>query len=85
MGPKVFFNCAGFIKIDTAAMDDTTDSYVEVIYCIIPYYIIVGVIASLVVVSHYRICYCIVECGIVSSDGVLYNRRWYCIIGGDIA
>ena len=30
MGPKVFFNCAGFIKIDTAAMDNTTDSYVEV-------------------------------------------------------
>lgn len=30
-GPKVFINCAGFIKIDTNAMGDTTDSYVEVL------------------------------------------------------
>ncbi|XP_077995239.1 transcription elongation factor SPT6-like isoform X2 [Glandiceps talaboti] len=31
MGPKVFINCAGFIKIDTNAMGDSTDSYIEVL------------------------------------------------------
>ncbi|KAJ8396463.1 hypothetical protein AAFF_G00017690 [Aldrovandia affinis] len=31
MGPKVFINCAGFIKIDTASLGDSTDSYVEVL------------------------------------------------------
>lgn len=30
MGPKVFVNCAGFIKIDTNAMADA-DAYVEVL------------------------------------------------------
>uniref|UniRef100_A0A3P8TS79 Transcription elongation factor SPT6 n=1 Tax=Amphiprion percula TaxID=161767 RepID=A0A3P8TS79_AMPPE len=30
MGPKVFINCAGFIKIDTASLGDT-DSYIEVL------------------------------------------------------
>ena len=31
MGPKVFINCAGFIKIDTSALGDSTDEYVEVL------------------------------------------------------
>lgn len=31
MGPKVFINCAGFIKIDTFSLMDSTDSYVEVL------------------------------------------------------
>ncbi|CAM9213792.1 unnamed protein product, partial [Lampetra fluviatilis] len=31
MGPKVFINCAGFIKIDTSALGDSTDAYVEVL------------------------------------------------------
>uniref|UniRef100_A0A673HB58 Transcription elongation factor SPT6-like n=1 Tax=Sinocyclocheilus rhinocerous TaxID=307959 RepID=A0A673HB58_9TELE len=31
MGPKVFINCAGFIKIDTASLGDSTDSYIEVL------------------------------------------------------
>ncbi|KAK2185910.1 hypothetical protein NP493_217g02051 [Ridgeia piscesae] len=31
MGPKVFFNCAGFIKIDTAALGDSTEAYIEVL------------------------------------------------------
>lgn len=31
MGPKVFINCAGFIKIDTSAVVDFTDNYVEVL------------------------------------------------------
>uniref|UniRef100_A0A914VLR4 Suppressor of Ty 6 homolog n=1 Tax=Plectus sambesii TaxID=2011161 RepID=A0A914VLR4_9BILA len=31
MGPKVFMNCAGFIKIDTARVAEKTDSYVEVL------------------------------------------------------
>ncbi|XP_018906474.2 transcription elongation factor SPT6 isoform X2 [Bemisia tabaci] len=31
MGPKVFINCAGFIKIDTNSLGDSTDSYVEVL------------------------------------------------------
>ncbi|KAK2165050.1 hypothetical protein LSH36_55g00002 [Paralvinella palmiformis] len=31
MGPKVFINCAGFIKIDTSALGDSTEAYVEVL------------------------------------------------------
>lgn len=31
MGPKVFINSAGFIKIDTASLGDSTDTYVEVL------------------------------------------------------
>ncbi|VDO47844.1 unnamed protein product [Haemonchus placei] len=31
MGPKVFMNCAGFIKIDTARVAEKTDAYVEVL------------------------------------------------------
>lgn len=31
MGPKVFINCAGFIKIDTNSLGDSTDSYIEVL------------------------------------------------------
>ncbi|KAB0402488.1 hypothetical protein E2I00_008152, partial [Balaenoptera physalus] len=31
MGPKVFMNCAGFLKIDTASLGDSTDSYIEVL------------------------------------------------------
>jgi transcription elongation factor SPT6 len=31
MGPKVFINCAGFIKIDTAALGDSAEAYVEVL------------------------------------------------------
>ncbi|CAG0900948.1 unnamed protein product [Cyprideis torosa] len=31
MGPKVFINCAGFIKIDTNAVVDSTDMYIEVL------------------------------------------------------
>ncbi|XP_013397141.1 transcription elongation factor SPT6 isoform X3 [Lingula anatina] len=31
MGPKVFINCAGFIKIDTNSLGDSTDAYVEVL------------------------------------------------------
>ena len=32
MGPKVFMNVAGFIKIDTAKIAERTDSYVEFVY-----------------------------------------------------
>lgn len=31
LGTKVFLNCAGFIKIDTAAISDTTTNYIEVL------------------------------------------------------
>ncbi|KAL1140288.1 hypothetical protein AAG570_000220 [Ranatra chinensis] len=31
MGPKVFINCAGFVKIDTNALGDSTEAYVEVL------------------------------------------------------
>ncbi|KAJ8312685.1 hypothetical protein KUTeg_010058 [Tegillarca granosa] len=31
MGPKVFINCAGFIKIDTNGIVESTESYVEVL------------------------------------------------------
>ncbi|VDI00276.1 transcription elongation factor SPT6 [Mytilus galloprovincialis] len=31
IGPKVFINCAGFIKIDTLKFSDSTDSYIEVL------------------------------------------------------
>ncbi|KAG8195803.1 hypothetical protein JTE90_004806 [Oedothorax gibbosus] len=31
MGPKVFINCAGFIKIDTASLVESTETYVEVL------------------------------------------------------
>ncbi|XP_069471429.1 transcription elongation factor SPT6 [Ambystoma mexicanum] len=31
MGPKVFINCAGFIKIDTNSLGDSTDAYIEVL------------------------------------------------------
>nr|XP_018907506.1 PREDICTED: transcription elongation factor SPT6-like [Bemisia tabaci] len=31
MGPKVFTNCAGFIKIDITSLGDSTDPYVEVL------------------------------------------------------
>ena len=29
MGPTVYINCSGFIKIDTAEMGDSTDHYIE--------------------------------------------------------
>ncbi|KAG8306071.1 Transcription elongation factor SPT6 [Homalodisca vitripennis] len=31
MGPNVFINCVGFIKIDTNALGDSTEAYVEVL------------------------------------------------------
>ncbi|KFM65277.1 Transcription elongation factor SPT6, partial [Stegodyphus mimosarum] len=31
MGPKVFINCAGFIKIDTASLGESTQTYLEVL------------------------------------------------------
>lgn len=31
MGPKVFINCSGFIRIDTNSLGDSTESYVEVL------------------------------------------------------
>lgn len=31
MGPKLFINCAGFIKIDTNSLGDSTEAYVEVL------------------------------------------------------
>lgn len=31
MGPKVFINCAGFIKIDTTSFENNTNAYVEVL------------------------------------------------------
>ncbi|XP_031850226.2 transcription elongation factor SPT6 [Nomia melanderi] len=31
MGPKVFVNCAGFVKIDTNSLGDSTEAYVEVL------------------------------------------------------
>lgn len=31
MGAKVFINCAGFIKIDTSALGDSTEAYIEVL------------------------------------------------------
>ncbi|XP_025986196.2 LOW QUALITY PROTEIN: transcription elongation factor SPT6 [Solenopsis invicta] len=31
IGPKVFINCAGFIKIDTNSLGDSTEAYVEVL------------------------------------------------------
>ena len=31
LGPQAFLNCAGFIKIDTAAISDTTTNYIEVL------------------------------------------------------
>lgn len=31
MGPKIFVNCAGFVKIDTLALVDSTETYVEVL------------------------------------------------------
>ncbi|CAN7987050.1 unnamed protein product [Ixodes hexagonus] len=31
MGPKVFINCAGFIKIDTSSFENSTNAYVEVL------------------------------------------------------
>lgn len=31
MGPKVFINCCGFIKIDTAKVTERTDDYVEIL------------------------------------------------------
>ncbi|XP_065201238.1 transcription elongation factor SPT6 [Planococcus citri] len=31
MGPKIFINCAGFIKIDTNSLGDSTEAYVEVL------------------------------------------------------
>ena len=31
MGPKVFINCAGFIKIDTSSLGDSSESYVEIL------------------------------------------------------
>ncbi|XP_039266664.1 transcription elongation factor SPT6-like isoform X1 [Styela clava] len=31
MGPKIFINCAGFIKIDTSSLGDSTDVYIEVL------------------------------------------------------
>ena len=31
LGPKVFINCSGFIKIDTNSLGDSTESYVEVL------------------------------------------------------
>ncbi|KAH8387846.1 hypothetical protein KR093_009870 [Drosophila rubida] len=31
LGPKVFINCSGFIKIDTSSLGDSTEAYVEVL------------------------------------------------------
>lgn len=31
LGPKVFINCAGFIKIDTSAFSDSTEEYTDVL------------------------------------------------------
>lgn len=31
MGPKVFINCSGFVKIDTNSLGDSTEAYVEVL------------------------------------------------------
>lgn len=31
MGPKVFINCSGFIKIDTNSLGDSTEAYVEIL------------------------------------------------------
>ncbi|CAL1273727.1 unnamed protein product [Larinioides sclopetarius] len=31
IGPKVFVNCAGFIKIDTSSLVDSTETYIEVL------------------------------------------------------
>ncbi|XP_063222520.1 transcription elongation factor SPT6 isoform X2 [Bacillus rossius redtenbacheri] len=31
MGPKVFINCAGFVRIDTNSLGDSTEAYVEVL------------------------------------------------------
>lgn len=31
LGPQAFLNCAGFIKIDTAAISDTSTNYIEVL------------------------------------------------------
>ena len=31
MGPKVFINCSGFIKIDTNSLSDSTEAYVEML------------------------------------------------------
>ena len=31
LGPKVFLNCSGFIKIDTASISETTSNYIEVL------------------------------------------------------
>ncbi|EDW74366.1 uncharacterized protein Dwil_GK21875 [Drosophila willistoni] len=31
LGPKVFINCSGFIKIDTSILGDSTEAYVEVL------------------------------------------------------
>lgn len=31
LGPTVFINCAGFIKIDTTSVGDSSDSYIEVL------------------------------------------------------
>lgn len=31
MGPRVFINCSGFIKIDTNSLGDSTEAYVEVL------------------------------------------------------
>lgn len=31
MGPKVLYNCSGFIKIDTNSLGDSTEAYVEVL------------------------------------------------------
>ncbi|KAL8562544.1 hypothetical protein ACOMHN_045809 [Nucella lapillus] len=31
MGPKVFINCAGFIKLDTNSLGDSTENYVDVL------------------------------------------------------
>lgn len=31
MGPRVFINCSGFIKIDTNSLGDSTETYVEVL------------------------------------------------------
>lgn len=31
MGPKVFINCSGFIKIDTSSLGDSTEAYVEIL------------------------------------------------------
>ncbi|XP_002036804.2 transcription elongation factor SPT6 [Drosophila sechellia] len=31
LGPRVFINCSGFIKIDTSSLGDSTEAYVEVL------------------------------------------------------